>query len=534
MNRIWFRLLALAALSLLPTFNAGIAQAQIPGIGPVGPVTQAQMGFQFTEGPAVDAQGNIYFSDVQRNRIHKIDTVGQLTTFLENTQGMNGLMFDPRGRLIGCQSTAGRIVAIDIATKAIDPIASQFEGTRFNSPNDLVVDRQGNVYFSDRNGNAVYFIATDGSIKRIITNLTLPNGILLSLDEKTLYVLHNAANMMAYPLSAPGQLGAPQTVALQGAGGGDGMTIDALGNLYVTRPNSNALQVLTSAGQSLGTITFAEVPSNCVFGGADMKTLFVTARTSVYTARMQAIGYRFAAPVASVSAASFTGSPLAADTITAVFGNGLATTTQIATTVPLPVQLAGTTVKVTDGAGTDRNAPLFFVASGQINYLIPPGTIAGGATITITSGDGSIFTEGLRIANAAPGLFSASANGQGAAAAVALRIKADGSQSYETVARFDSTLNRVVTVPIDLGAESDLVFLLLYGTGVRGRSALSAVSLMIGGISAQVDYAGPQGDFVGLDQINVRLPRSLAGRGEVDVALMADGRAANTVKISIK
>ena len=290
-----FRIIA-AALLLSPV----AALAQIIGIGPVGQVSQAQTGFQFTEGPAVDTQGNIYFTDVQRSRIHKIDRQGQLTTFLENTQGMNGLMFDPRGRLIACQSTSGRIVAIDVATKAVTDIATQFEGARFNSPNDLVIDRQGNIYFSDRNGNTVYFIATDNTVRRLITTLTLPNGLLLSLDEKTLYVLYGSPNLVSYPINSPGQLGAPQMTALQGAGGGDGMTIDTQGNLYITRPNINAVQVLTPAGQSLGTIAFQEAPSNCVFGGADLKTLFVTARTSIYTARMQSIGYRFASPVASV------------------------------------------------------------------------------------------------------------------------------------------------------------------------------------------------------------------------------------------
>lgn len=523
--------IVVATLLLLPL----AAFAQIPGIGPVGQVTQAQTGFQFTEGPAMDAQGNIYFTDVQRSRIHKIDRQGQLTTFLENTQGMNGLMFDPRGRLIACQGGAGRIVAIDPATKAVTDIVTQFEGARFTSPNDLVIDRQGNIYFSDRNGNAVYFIAaTDNSVRRIITTLTLPNGLLLSLDEKTLYVLYGSPNLVSYPINSPGQLGAPQMTALQGNGGGDGLTVDTQGNLYITRPGINSIQVLTPAGQSLGTIAFPEAPSNCVFGGAEFKTLFVTARTSVYTARMQSIGHRFAAPVASVSAAGFTGSPLAAETITAIFGNGLATATQIANSVPLPTQLAGTSVKVTDSAGMDRLSPLFFVAPGQINYLIPMGTAVGGATVTVTTGDNSIFTEGLRITAVAPGVFTANASGQDVAAAVALRVRADNSQSFEAVARFDSTLNRFVAVPIDLGAVGDRLFLLLYGTGIRGRSALSAVTVTIGGVSAPVEYAGAQGDFAGLDQLNIPLPRTLAGRGEVDVIVTVDGKSANTVKLNIK
>ncbi len=515
-------------------FFTAAAHAQISGIGPVGEITRAQTGFQFTEGPAADLQGNIYFTDVQRNRIHKLDTQGNLTTFLENTQGMNGLRFDPRGRLIACQSTAGSIVAIDITTKNIEVVASQFNNVRFNSPNDLVVDRQGNVYFTDRGGNAVYFVATDGSVSRIITNLSLPNGILLSLDEKTLYVLHNANNVMVYPLSAPGQLGAPQMFALQGNGGGDGMTIDTQGNLYVTRPGSNAIQVLTPAGQSLGTITFQEAPANCTFGGSDLKTLYVTARTSVYTAKMQSIGYRFASHITPVSAASFTGARLASESITALFGAGLATTTQAATTLPLPDSIAGTSVKLTDSAGVDRKAPLFFVAPTQINLLVPPGTASGAATATVTSGNGNVFTGAIQIAAVAPGLFSANANGQGVTAAVALRARANGTQSFEPVATFDSTQNRFVSVPIDVGPETDTVFLLLYGTGVRFRSALSGAGVKIGGVDAQVDYAGAQNDFAGLDQLNVRLPRSLIGRGEVDVALTVDGQMSNTVRINIK
>ncbi|MDX2033037.1 MAG: SMP-30/gluconolactonase/LRE family protein [Blastocatellia bacterium] len=522
-----------AALFLLASGLLLPATAQIPGIGPAESVARAQIGFQFTEGPAADLRGNVYFTDVQRNRIHKIDTQGQLTTFLENTQGMNGLMFDPRGRLIACQGGAGAIVAIDAATKAITPIADRFETTRFTSPNDLVIDRAGNIYFTDRNGNAVYFIATDNKVTRLITNLSLPNGILLSLDEKTLYLLSGSPNLVAYPLAAPGQLGAPQTFPLFGTGGGDGMTIDTRGNLYVTRPGSNAIQVLTPAGQSLGTIPVQEAPANVTFGGPDLKTLFITARTSVYTARMQSIGYRFASPTLSVSAASYF-DKLSGDFIAALFGNGLATTTQIVSTPPLPTTIAGTSIKVTDSALTDRSAPLFFVSPTHVNYLLPAGVAAGAGTVTITAGDGSVFTSPINLGAVAPGLFSANATGQGAAAAVALRVRADNSQSYEPVAALDAAQGRFVPAPIDLGPETDQVFLLLYGTGIRGRSALSAVGVRIGGVDAPVLYAGPQADFQGLDQINVRLPRTLAGRGEIEILLTADGQTSNAVRVNVK
>jgi uncharacterized protein (TIGR03437 family) len=245
-----------------------------------------------------------------------------------------------------------------------------------------------------------------------------------------------------------------------------------------------------------------------------------------------------AASVSTVSAASFAGSPLAAEAIVSAFGASLATATQSATVSPLPTTLAGTTVKVRDGAGSERLAPLFFVSSTQINYQIPAGTTTGSATITVTSGDGAVSSGATQIAAVAPGLFTANASGQGVAAAVALRIKADGTQSYEPVARFDQAQNKFVPIPIDLGPDlgsaSDQVFLILFGTGIRLRSSLSAVSVNLGGVDAQATFAGALNGFVGLDQVNARLPRSLVGRGEVDVTLSADGQAANTVKVSIK
>lgn len=240
-----------------------------------------------------------------------------------------------------------------------------------------------------------------------------------------------------------------------------------------------------------------------------------------------------ARPLAHTSAASFSGTQFAPESIVAAFGVNLATATQTAT-APLPTQLAGTTVKVTDSAGVERAAPLFAVTPTQVNYQIPPGVALGTATITITAGDGQVTTGTIRITNVAPGLFAANANGQGVAAAVALRVRADGSQSFEPVARFDAALGRFVSVPIDLGPATDEVFLVAFGTGLRFRSALSAVSVRIGGVEVPVLFAGAQGALVGVDQVNVRLPRELTGRGEVDVLLTVDGQAANTVRINIQ
>lgn len=236
----------------------------------------------------------------------------------------------------------------------------------------------------------------------------------------------------------------------------------------------------------------------------------------------------------SVSAASYLGANLASDAITAIFGSNLATAIHVADSLPLPTQLGGTMVKVKDSVGIERLAPLFFVAPNQINYLMPAGMPSGDAEITVISGDGTISNGKASIALVAPALFSANSSGQGVAAATVLRVKADGSQVYEAVSRFDASLNRAVSVPIDLGAESDQVYLILFGTGLRFRSSLSASALQVGGIPVEVLYAGPQGDFAGLDQINLRLPRNLAGRGEVQIKLSIDGKNANAVTINVK
>jgi len=236
----------------------------------------------------------------------------------------------------------------------------------------------------------------------------------------------------------------------------------------------------------------------------------------------------------SVSAASYNGTRLAPGSIVATFGTNLADTTQVATTSTLPEQLAGTQVLVRDSSGMLRPASLFFVSPGQINLQIPPDAAPGAATLLVSNRTGTLTLGNVTIANVAPGLFTADANGRGLAAAVALRVLADGSQSYESVIRFDSTQNKFVAVPIDLGAATEQVYLLLYGTGVRNRSAQSAVTVKVGGVDAPVSFTDAQGSLTGLDQINALLPRTLAGRGEVEVSLSADGITANAVTISIR
>jgi uncharacterized protein (TIGR03437 family) len=157
----------------------------------------------------------------------------------------------------------------------------------------------------------------------------------------------------------------------------------------------------------------------------------------------------------------------------------------------------------------------------------------GPATVFIASAT-NIASSSVRIAPVAPGLFAANGDGSGAATGYALRIKADGSRSIEPIARFDATSQRFVPAPIDLGPEGEQVFLVGFGTGFSGRSSLDNTRVSVGGLNAPLNFAGAQGQFRGLDQFNALLPRSLAGRGEVDVVLTADGKSSNTVKIVIR
>ncbi|MFN7949977.1 MAG: FG-GAP-like repeat-containing protein [Blastocatellia bacterium] len=245
----------------------------------------------------------------------------------------------------------------------------------------------------------------------------------------------------------------------------------------------------------------------------------------------------------SLVAASYDGTALAPESIAAVFGPNLATGTQAAPGVPLPTSLLGTTVRIRDRLGAERLAPLFFVSPNQINYQIPKDTADGVATVTITSGSGAVSIGRVNIYYLVPGLFTADSSGRGFPAANVLRVKANGQQIYESLARYDTAQSKFVAVPIDLGpdlgASSDQVFLVLYGTGIRnaGSPGNNNDVRISTDVYLQSSYAGVAPGYVGLDQVNVKLPRTLIGRGEVDLVLVPGAAGlipTNTVRINIK
>lgn len=255
-------------------------------------------GFQFTEGPAADKEGNVFFTDIPKNRIHKWSIDGKLSTFMENSDGANGLFFDKNGDLIACIGGTGKLVSIDPLGQ-ITVLVDTYKGKPFNSLNDLWIDPRGGIYFTDprygnrdnlpQDGEHVYYISADRKrVVRIVNDMVRPNGLIGTPDGKTLYIADPGANKTyAYQVNPDGSLSDKKLFTAQGS---DGMTLDENGNVYLT---AEAVNIYAPSGKKLKTIEVPERPSNVCFGGKDKKTLFITARTSLYSIDMLSKLYSF-------------------------------------------------------------------------------------------------------------------------------------------------------------------------------------------------------------------------------------------------
>jgi gluconolactonase len=283
--------LLMASLAL----QASLVAAEADLVADGAKVEKLAGDFLFTEGPAADRQGNLYFSDIPRNRIHRYGTDGKLTTFRENSGGANGLYFDADGNLLACEGVARQLTSIAPDGK-VTVLADKYDGKRFNSPNDLWIDPQGGVYFSDpryggmqgleQDGFHVYYLAPDRKrLVRVTSDLVKPNGVLGTPDGKHLYVADaGAGKTYVYAIQPDGTLADKKLFASQGS---DGMTRDEQGNVYLT---SKEVTVYNPAGEKVASIAVPESPANVTFGGADHRTLFITARTSLYGVKMKVKG----------------------------------------------------------------------------------------------------------------------------------------------------------------------------------------------------------------------------------------------------
>ena len=246
-----------------------------------------------------------------------------------------------------------------------------------------------------------------------------------------------------------------------------------------------------------------------------------------------------AAEVVTVNAASYSGVGVSPDSIVAAFGSQLSSGTGNAQGVPLPTQLSGTTVRVKDAKGVERLAPLFFISPYQVNYQIPSNTAAGVAKVTFSTPGLADRIGTILVLPTGPGIFAANADANGVAAANIFRLKFGSPDGvYEPLLQFDQASQRYVPLPVDGGSvfppSNDTLYLLLYGTGIRSRGSLAKIQVTVGGVSCAVEYAGPHCCFIGVDQLNVRLPQAMNGRGEVDIVVTVDGQVTNTTTMAFK
>jgi len=236
------------------------------------------------------------------------------------------------------------------------------------------------------------------------------------------------------------------------------------------------------------------------------------------------------APV-TVSAASGT-APVAPGSIVSIYGSNLATVGTSATTLPLPFSLDGTSVSITDSSGVQADLPLFYAGPSQINAEIPETAVAGAATLTISSVANGNQTASVTLAAVAPGLFSANQTGKGVAAAQFVSNQADGTQITTDI--FQCSGGAGTCVPVALDVSGGNTALVLYGTGIQNRAALSDVTVTIGGQTLPAAYAGAAPNYAGEDQVNVLLPSSLAGSGTVNVTVTVSGVVSNAVTVEIE
>lgn len=284
------------AMALVVVAAAVCSAQETHLVAPGAEVKKLVGDFQFTEGPAADANGDVYFTNIPNNRILKWSVQERrLSTFREDSGGANGLYFDKDGTLLVCEGAGRRLVSIT-PTGSVAVLAETYEGKKFNSLNDLWIDPKGGVYFTDprygnrdgmeQDGEHVYYLTPDRKeVIRVIADMVRPNGVIGTPNGRRLYVAdHGAGKTYSYTVNRDGTLSDKQLFAEQGS---DGMTMDNRGNIYLT---GKTVTVYSRNGEKIADIEVPEGPANVTFGGPNNRTLFITARTSLYSIDMQVRG----------------------------------------------------------------------------------------------------------------------------------------------------------------------------------------------------------------------------------------------------
>ena len=298
-ERVGFLLAAVAAVAWV-SCTASTAAAENDIIAPSAKMEMLADGLKFTEGPACDSEGNVFFTDQPNDRILEWSVDGKLSVWMEPCGRSNGLCFDAQGNLWACADETNQLWCIG-PDKKVDVVVKEYQGKLLNGPNDLWIRPDGGIYFSDpfyrrnywnrgpseQDVQGVYFLAPDRKkLVRVVDDLQQPNGVIGTPDGKILYVADiKAKKTYAYAIQPDGTLAEKRLFCEMGS---DGMTIDSRGNVYLT---GQGVTVFNSGGRQIAHIPVdAGWTANVCFGGKDRQTLFITAREYLFSLRMSVKG----------------------------------------------------------------------------------------------------------------------------------------------------------------------------------------------------------------------------------------------------
>ena len=528
--------------------------------GDGGPAVQAQL--DAPAGVAIDGAGNLYIADLNSQRIRKVDYAGTITTVagLSELRGFGGGGFSGDGSL------------------AIE--------AQLNTPTGVATDGADNLYIADRNNNRIRKVDSTGVITTVVgsgepgfggggfsgdgglateAHLKLPYGV--ALDGSGNLYIADSRNHRIRKVDSTGTIttiaGTGEIGFYAGGFGGDGgpavealldvpsgVAMDGAGNLYIADRGNNRIRRVDSTG-TITTIAGTGEPGYSGDGGPALQAqlndpigvatdgvgnLYIadTGNNRIRVLTRTVLPMIGPALAAILNAARFT-PDAAPGSLQSVFGERLALETAAASASSLPEALGSVRIEIIDSTGAARAARLLYVSPGQINFLMPAEAAPGAAVLRLRREGEDPVESALTIGAVAPGLFSANGTGEGIGAITALRVGADGSRSNPAVFRFQAASGRGFGVPLNLGSEGDRLFLTLFGTAIRGAGGAAAVRATIGDSEVPVLFAGAQGGFAGLDQVNIGpLPRNLVGAGEVNVVVTAAGTTSNTVTIVVE